>query len=216
MTLKKIDYSKLVVYKIVCNDLRVTDLYVGSTTNFEQRKKSHKSSCCKSEKYHYLLYECIRKFGGWENWSMIIVEKCPCEDSYNARKIERFYYEELNANLNMVRPLCTEEELKLMNKEYKQTEHYKEYNKIYKEDNKEKIQEYRKKYNDEHNNEIKEKDKIYREDNKEKIQERRSEKITCSCGSVITRGHISHHKKTFKHISKSQSLFKPTDEIIHA
>ena len=44
MTLKKIDYSKLVVYKIVCNDLRVTDLYVGSTTNIEQRKKPQ--LCC--------------------------------------------------------------------------------------------------------------------------------------------------------------------------
>ena len=114
MTLKKIDYSKLVVYKIVCKDLRVTDIYVGSTTNFDQRKKQHKSSCCRitSERYHHQLYKCIRNFGGWQNWSMIIVEKYPCEDSYNARKIERFYYEELNANLNMVRPLCTEEESK--------------------------------------------------------------------------------------------------------
>jgi hypothetical protein len=159
MTLKKIDYSKLVVYKIVCNDLRVTDLYVGSTTNIEQRKKQHKSSCCKitSEKYHYQLYECIRKFGGWENWSMIIVEKCPCEDSYNARKFERFYYEELNANFNMVRPLCTEEELKQDAKERARKEPYKE-----------RAREYRKNHADK----VKENYKTYYEKNKDKLQEK--------------------------------------------
>lgn len=198
MTLKKIDYSKLVVYKIVCNDLRVTDLYVGSTTNIEQRKKQHKSSCCKitSEKYHYQLYEYIRKFGGWQNWSMIIVEKCPCEDSYNARKIERFYYEELNANLNMVRPLCTEEELKQDAKERKQKEPYKEkareYSKFYRKNHADEVKEFRKKYQDEH---------------KEELKEKRKEKLTCSCGAVIEKGSKWAHEHTFKHISKSQTLF---------
>ena len=222
MTLKKIDYSKLVVYKIVCNDLRVTDLYVGSTTNFEQRKKQHKNRCydTNSEKYHYQLYESIRKFGGWQNWSMIIVERCPCSDSYEARKLERFYYEQLNANLNMVRPLCTEEELKQMNKEYKQKEEYKEKQKLYRDEHKDKMLEYREKN----------KDKMleYRENNKDKIQETRTkyynenkdvinvnrkEKFTCSCGSIIARGGKSKHEKTFIHISKTQPLFHNQDEI---
>jgi hypothetical protein len=33
-----IDYSKCVMYKIVCNDLEITDIYVGHTTNFTRRK----------------------------------------------------------------------------------------------------------------------------------------------------------------------------------
>ena len=91
---------------------------------------------------------------------MIEVEKYACNDSNEARARERFYFEQLEANLNTLKPLCTKEELKKYHKEYKQTEHYKEYNKINREDNKEKIQEYSKKYKDEHKNEIKEKDKI--------------------------------------------------------
>ena len=136
------------------------------------------------------MYQIIREYEGWSNWSMIIVEKCPCEDSYNSRKIERFYFEQLKATLNSYRPLITAEEKKQEDKERKQTEQFKEYNKFH--------------------------SKQYREDNKEKIYERRSEKITCSCGSLITKLHKARHEQSFKHISKSQSLFKPTDEIIHA
>jgi hypothetical protein len=38
-----IDYSKIVIYKIVCYDLNVKDIYIGSTTDFTQRKCSHKN-----------------------------------------------------------------------------------------------------------------------------------------------------------------------------
>ena len=34
MPRKEIDYSKTVIYKIVCNDLNVKDVYVGHTTDF--------------------------------------------------------------------------------------------------------------------------------------------------------------------------------------
>ena len=40
-----IDYSKCIMYKIVCNDLEITDIYVGSTTAFTKRKCGHKTSC---------------------------------------------------------------------------------------------------------------------------------------------------------------------------
>ena len=32
-----IDYSKNIIYKMVCNDLNVKDVYVGHTTNFINR-----------------------------------------------------------------------------------------------------------------------------------------------------------------------------------
>ena len=41
----EIDYSKSVIYKIVCDDLNVKDCYVGSTTNFIKRKRHHKEAC---------------------------------------------------------------------------------------------------------------------------------------------------------------------------
>ena len=45
MPKKIIDYSKTIIYKIVCNDLNITDLYIGHTTNFIKRKATHKSNC---------------------------------------------------------------------------------------------------------------------------------------------------------------------------
>jgi len=43
MPKQKIDYSKGLIYKLVCRDVTVKDAYVGSTTNFDQRKGGHKT-----------------------------------------------------------------------------------------------------------------------------------------------------------------------------
>jgi len=42
--------------------------------------------------------------------------------------------------------------------------------------------------------------KNYREQNKEKINEKAKEKITCSCGSIISKHNLSSHLKTKKHL----------------
>ena len=39
MPRKPINYKKVIIYKLVCNDLSVKDLYVGHTTDFTNRKK---------------------------------------------------------------------------------------------------------------------------------------------------------------------------------
>ena len=50
-----IDYSKTVIYKIVCKDLNVNYKYVGQTTNLNKRRNQHKSSCNnESDKKHHL------------------------------------------------------------------------------------------------------------------------------------------------------------------
>jgi hypothetical protein len=41
MPKKNINFSKTIIYKIVCNDLTITDVYVGHTTNFIKRKAKH-------------------------------------------------------------------------------------------------------------------------------------------------------------------------------
>ena len=57
------DYSKGVIYKIITLD----SVYVGSTTNFRQRKCHHK--CCiyneNGDKYNQKLYQKIRENGEW-------------------------------------------------------------------------------------------------------------------------------------------------------
>jgi hypothetical protein len=41
---KKIDYSKLIIYKLVCKELKVKDVYVSTTTIFRRQKTEHKKS----------------------------------------------------------------------------------------------------------------------------------------------------------------------------
>jgi hypothetical protein len=182
MPLTSINYLKLVIYKIVCNNLEITDSYVGSTTQFTKRKTLHKSNCNneKSREYHFKLYQTIRDNGGWENWKMLEIEKFPCKDGNEARKQERYHYEILHSNLNMQYP-------ERSNKEY-----YIEYNirnrdelkvkrKIYRELNEEKIKE-------------------YREINREKAREKAREKITCICSRITTKDNLTSHKKTKIHL----------------
>jgi hypothetical protein len=112
-----IDYSKTIIYKIVCNDLNITDVYVGHTTNFINRKAKHKSNCnnINGKEYNFKIYNTIRDNGNWNNWSMIEIEKYPCNDINEATARERYYYELLNAKLNTNCPGRNDKEYK---KEY--------------------------------------------------------------------------------------------------
>ena len=63
--LPSVDYSKTVIYKITCNDPSVTDVYVGSTSDFIRRKTEHKSRCINDnlKSCKYRLYHVIRLHG---------------------------------------------------------------------------------------------------------------------------------------------------------
>ena len=187
-----IDYSKTIIYKIVCNDLNVNQCYVGHTTDMTKRKWGHKSVCNndKNKGHNHKIYKIIRENGGWDNWNMLLVEKFPCKDKYDACKREREVYEELDAKMNMLIPYRTQEEIKQYHKQYDQEyyqtnkeykkQKFKEYNQL----NKQKISAYKKKY---------------REANQQKISERNKEKIECLCGSIVRRSDIAQHKRTAKH-----------------
>lgn len=166
------NYSKTIVYKIVCNDLSVTDVYVGHTTNFRHRKTCHKANCNNENDKHYHLkvYETIRQNCGWNNWSMIEIEKYPCNDANEAKARERYWYEELKANLNEIYPGRNRKEYIETHKQEKQLT-----DKTYYETHKEEITEKNKIYYNEHFNQIKEYKKKWSEENKEKINARRRE-----------------------------------------
>ena len=124
MPRKAIDYQKVIIYKLVCNDLSVKDLYIGHTTDFTNRKRTHKSHCLNPNdpKYDLKVYKIIRENGDWNNWSMIVIEKYPCNDDLEARSRERHWYEVLNANLNMISPTLNlekkKETSKILSKKY--------------------------------------------------------------------------------------------------
>ena len=103
----EIDYSNTIIYKIFCKDTSITDVYVGHTTNFVQRKHSHKQACnnINSPCYNLKLYKTIRDNGNWSNWEMLIVNFYNCKDHLEARQKEYEYYISLGATLNSVNPL---------------------------------------------------------------------------------------------------------------
>jgi hypothetical protein len=71
-----------------------------------------------SKTYNYKLYKTIRDSGGWCNWSMILIDTLPCNNSLEAKKKEREIMEELNASLNQAYPVRTKQEYYQDNKEH--------------------------------------------------------------------------------------------------
>jgi hypothetical protein len=106
-----VDYSKTVIYKIQHNDDE-TLLYVGSTTNFNNRKSQHKNSCKneRDKQHHLKVYKMIRENGGWDCFSMTKIEDYPCENGRDAEAREDQLMRELKANMNSVRAFLTPEE----------------------------------------------------------------------------------------------------------
>lgn len=121
------DYSNTIIYKITCKDPAITDLYVGHTTNFVERKNAHMNSCKspKTANHKCKLYETIRSNGGWSNWRMDIIAFFECDDLLGAKKKEQEYYVSLKATLNSIEPspLPKEKRTIVKNKKNKQTPH---------------------------------------------------------------------------------------------
>jgi len=109
MPKNNINYENSVIYKISCKDETCKDVYVGQTTDIVRRKYGHKSDC---KKKNMLLYQVIDENGGWDNWSMIEIEKINCNSRNEAAARERFWYQEMHSNLNSMVPNQTRNEWK--------------------------------------------------------------------------------------------------------
>ena len=107
---KDTDYSNTIIYKITCKDKAVTDLYVGHTINFVERKTAHRRSCVKN---NCKVYKVIRENGGWSNWIMEIIAFYNCKDLTEARIKEQEHFVSSNANLNSIEPFPS----KILNKD---------------------------------------------------------------------------------------------------
>lgn len=182
-----IDYSKTIIYRIVCKDVSIKESYVGATTDFTRRKSNHKSICnnVNNIRYNFNVYQFIRNNGGWENWDMIEIEKYDAIDKLDSDKKERYWLEYYNAKLNTSIPSQT----------------HTEYNEKYYQEHKELFAEYNKEY---YQKNIEDRTKYFREfyqEHKEKIAENGKETITCECGSICRKRDISRHKQTKKHLA---------------
>ena len=163
----KPEYKNAVVYKIVCLDPNIKDLYVGSTTNLTVRKYRHKHSCNNKRNIHHNLYvyRFIRNHGGFDNWQVIPIKQYNNITTKRALlKKERKYIERLNSTLNVQIPLRTPIEY---NKDHK--EEIQEYKQKWYEENKILISQQRKQDRQSRINDVRERDNAYRDANKERI-----------------------------------------------
>jgi hypothetical protein len=172
------DYSHTIIYKLCCNNSTITDIYIGHTTNFIQRKNVHKTSCCNEndKKHKQYVYDFIRNNGGWDNWAMIQLEELNCKNKREAEAAEHYWIEKLGASLNSNKPyaMCKETPQLYKNNWYEEKKDYiLEKAKEHYQQNKEHKLEYQKQYAEEHKEDIAQKQKEYREKNKEKLAEQK-------------------------------------------
>ena len=179
-----VNYENSIIYKICCKDTNVKDEYVGSTTNFKQRKIKHKSDC--SRFCTTYLYSIINEKGGWFNWEMIELEKYKAVDRLDLHKRERYYIEKFGSNLNITVPTRTQ-------KEYKQTEQRKKYKKEFRQT--EKYKNYQKEYYQSEKGKNKQKD--YRQSEKGKNKQKEYRQIIqcdiCKKNMTLNNSRRSRH-----------------------
>jgi hypothetical protein len=204
MPLKAISYDNVYFYKIICRDLNIKDLYVGHTTDFNTRKRSHKN-CCNNKsgnvRYHATCYKFIRDNGGWDNWDMVLIDKLKCDDKLDALRKERKYIEDLNANLNMIIPSRTNQEWVVDNRD-----HIKDYKHNWHLTNIERIHEDKKEYYVDHREYTINKVKEYYKNNKDKCKEWKNGLVNCECGFTYTNANKARHQRTIKHQNYLKSI----------
>jgi hypothetical protein len=194
-----INYQNTIIYKLVCKDLNILDVYVGHTTDFKRRKSEHKKRCNGSydKTCNLKVYQSIRDNGGMDNWEMVEIEKFPCKDSNEAIKQERYWYENLNASLNTQKPNRTMQEYckewEELNKEKRKLQH-----KVWEQLNKDK--------RNEQQSNIRKIRYATDENYKLKVQNKNKEKYICACGANICKTGKTRHEKTPNHLKYLESL----------
>jgi len=191
-----VNYKNGLIYTIRVGD----SIYVGSTVNFNRRKRHHKCTTynVKARGYNSILYKTIRENEG--NFDMKPYKEFPCENKIQLTIEEEKIRVELKADLNMKSCQGVNKEKAIKNK------------KIYAEKNKEKTKQYLKEYYVENKQKILENVKNRELLNKEEIKKCKREyyhknketinkKTICECGCEVVLQGLPRHKKSAKHIN---------------
>ena len=211
------DYSKSLIYTIRTRG----SVYVGSTTNFTNRKSSHKLRIFKNIR-NSRLYKTIRDNG--MEWDMQPYKLFPCNNKLELTVEEERIRQELGADLNMV---CCGSGLDFNDVDYNKKScslyhdtHKDELNKkaaVYREVNRDKIKKYRDAnkdkleiYNQANKDKIKKREANYREANRDEIYRKQKQKVTCECGCIVRSGYLPDHRKRNKHLVLMTEKIIPT------
>jgi len=177
------DFANSIIYHI--RDMESKEIvYVGSTTNFLQRKAKHKYRCNDKEGTEFTspIYCHIRDNGGFVCFEVIPIKLLKLENKTQLLIAEQ---EEIDKHQNLVngqKAHTTIEEKRIYNCENN------------------------KKWREEHKAERKEYDKKYYQEHKENINESIKQPVKCPiCNSTMTRGSLKRHQRTKKcqeHLNK--------------
>jgi len=173
------DFSKSVIYHIRHMESKEV-VYVGSTTNFSQRKRAHKYNCDNEGKdFTYPIYCHIRDNGGFE---VIPIKSLKLENKTELLIAEQEEIDKHQTLVNSYKAHMTIEEKRIDNNERC---------KKWCENNPEKRKQTIKKCNDN----CKDRLKKYYQEHKENI----NESIKCPiCNSTTSRCHLKRHQRSKK------------------
>jgi hypothetical protein len=159
------------------------EIYIGSTINpLSKRFNDHKTQLDCSSKYLFENYDVVK---------IELIEEFPCNNKMELNRREGEHIRN-NECLNRCIAGRTKKEYKQDNKEK-----HDEWIRKWRKDNRIHVNEKCKEYYD--NNP--EKKKEYYENNKQKILEIHSQKFDCECGGKYTYGNKTNHFKTKQHIA---------------
>jgi len=185
---------KISIYRMDYNEEL---LYIGSTLNYEKRKKSHLSKCynANSKGYKLKIYKHIRdNHIPWDMVKFSIIVEMDVKD-----KIARFRLEDIF--IVSFKPPFNSRRAKHSKKEYRDEhkEKISETNRKYREEHKEEIAEYMKEYGIKNHKKRCDYCKTRYQAKKEEINEKRKRKETCECGSVYRHDCKTIHERSKKH-----------------
>ena len=97
----KINYAEMIFYKICCSSSNITKVFIGHTTNVNQRKHILKKQT-QSDIYYSDMIDFIKNSGGWENWILQILEKYECKTHIDIVLREIYHSDMLNKKTSVV------------------------------------------------------------------------------------------------------------------
>jgi hypothetical protein len=130
-----------IIYIIQSNLSHISDFYLGVTKNLERRIAFHKKS-----KATYKLYKFVNDNGGWQNFYFEVLEEVSDDERF---QIEKKYIQTLKPSLNIVNTQHPNQYYRR-----KDNEDYINYQKQYKENNKERLRDAVRRYRAKIRNEL--------------------------------------------------------------
>lgn len=211
------DFNEGKIYKIVTE--QSNKCYVGSTCDtLIVRMNNHKTdyNCWLNGGTHFVTSFEILKY---DDAKIELIELYPCETKRDLLQREGHYQRLLDCVNKCIagrtKTQYYEDNKTIISDKRKQwrnnnKKHYSEQrkksDKKYYENKKYEIRDKQTMYYDNNKEHIKRKTTQYYENNKQEIANKRGQKVICDCGILITKGNISTHKKSNRHIKLMEAL----------